>query len=81
MLKWFAIPFSSGPRFVRTLHHDPPVLGCPAQHGSYFIELDKAKTAEQLYEINSHTVEKVLGPTTDFPTWGSGKETENAQGS
>ena len=23
ILKWFAIPFSSGPRFVRTLYHDP----------------------------------------------------------
>ena len=30
MLKWFAIPFSSGPSFVRTLHHDPPIcLGWP----------------------------------------------------
>ena len=37
MLKWFAIPFSSGPHFVRTLHHDPPILGGPS-----FIELDKA---------------------------------------
>ena len=26
ILKWFAIPFSSGPHFVRTLLHDPPVL-------------------------------------------------------
>jgi len=25
MLKWFSIPFSSGPHFVRTLHHDLPV--------------------------------------------------------
>ena len=42
ILKWFAIPFSSGPRFVRTLHHDPSILG--ALHGmAYsFIELDKA---------------------------------------
>ena len=30
ILKWFAIPFSSGPHSVRPLHHDPPVLGCPA---------------------------------------------------
>ena len=36
MLKWFAIPFSSGPHFVRTLHHDPPVLGGPTQQGSWF---------------------------------------------
>ena len=30
ILKWFAIPFSSGPHSVRPLHHDLPVLGCPA---------------------------------------------------
>ena len=29
VLKWFAIPFSSGPHFVRTLHHDPSILGGP----------------------------------------------------
>ena len=34
MLKWFAIPFSSGPHFVRTLHHDLSILGGPTQHGS-----------------------------------------------
>ena len=34
MLKWFAIPFSSGPRFVRTLYHDLSVLGGPAWHGT-----------------------------------------------
>ena len=34
-VKWLAIPFSSGPRFVRTLHHDP-VLGGPTRHGSLF---------------------------------------------
>jgi len=28
-----SIPFSSGPRFVRTLHHDPSILGGPTQHG------------------------------------------------
>ena len=27
ILKWFAIPFFSGPHFVRTLHHDLSVLG------------------------------------------------------
>ena len=32
--KWFAIPFSSGARFARTLHHDPPILGGPIWHGS-----------------------------------------------
>ena len=34
ILKWFAIPFSSGPCFVRTLHHDPTILGGPKWHGS-----------------------------------------------
>ena len=33
ILKWFAIPFSSGSRLVRTLHHDPSVLGGPTWHG------------------------------------------------
>ena len=33
ILKWFAIPFSSGPHSVRPLHHDPPVLGGPTRHG------------------------------------------------
>ena len=30
IVKWLAIPFSSGPLSVRPLHHDPPILGCPA---------------------------------------------------
>ena len=34
ILKWFAIPFSSGPHSVRTLCHDPSVLGGPTRHGS-----------------------------------------------
>ena len=34
IMKWFAIPFSSGPLFVRTLHYDPSILGGPAWHGS-----------------------------------------------
>ena len=42
IVKWFAIPFSSGPRFVRTLHHDLSVLDAPTQHGHSFTELDKA---------------------------------------
>ena len=33
-LGWFAIPSSSGSRFVRTLCYDPSVLGGPAQHDS-----------------------------------------------
>ena len=34
ILTWFAIPFSSGPRFVRTLHHALSFLGGPTWHGS-----------------------------------------------
>ena len=34
ILEWIAISSSSGPRFVRTLHYDPSVLGGPAWHGS-----------------------------------------------
>ena len=41
---------------------------------------DNPQTAEQLDRINSHTGKKVLGPITDFPTLGSGKETDNPQG-
>ena len=41
ILKWFAIPFSSGLHFVRTLHYDPPVLGGPTRMAHNSIELDK----------------------------------------
>ena len=41
ILKWFAIPFSSGPHSVRPLHHDASILGAP--HGILsFIELGNA---------------------------------------
>ena len=40
ILKWFAIPLSSGPHCVRPLHHDPPILGGPL--GMAKFELDKA---------------------------------------
>ena len=42
ILKWFPIPFSSGPCFIRALHHDPSVLGGPTCMTHSFIELDKA---------------------------------------
>ena len=38
------------------------------------------QTGEQLYQRSSLTVVKVLGPTADYPTWGSSKGTENPQG-
>ena len=40
ILKWFAIPFSSGPHSVRLLHHDLSVLDGPTRHGC-FTELHK----------------------------------------
>ena len=42
IMKWFAIPFSSGPHSVRPLHHDLSVLGGPTRRWLSFIELDKA---------------------------------------
>ena len=35
LLEWFAISFSSGPHFLRTLHHELSILGGPVHHGSY----------------------------------------------
>ena len=40
ILKWLAIPFSSGPRSVRPLHHDPPDW-VAVQAWLGFVELDK----------------------------------------
>ena len=34
ILKCFAIPFFTGPHFVRNLHHDTSVFGGPTRHGS-----------------------------------------------
>ena len=45
----------------------------------YSHQTDNAKTEEKLYHRSSCTVAEFLGPTTDFPTWGSGKGTENPQ--
>ena len=41
---------------------------------------DKSQTEKQWHQRCSCTVAKVPGPTTDFPTWGSGTGTENLQG-
>ena len=41
ILKWFAIPFSSGPHLVRTLLYDPSILGGLHSMGHSFTELDK----------------------------------------
>ena len=44
ILKWFAISFSSGPHFVRTLHHDLPVLGGPTWHASVLLSLIRLRS-------------------------------------
>ena len=36
ILKWFAIPSATGSCSVRTLHHNPSILGGPTRHGSKF---------------------------------------------
>ena len=41
--------------------------------------VENPQTEEQLYQRNSHTIKKVLGPTADFLTWGFGKGTESPQ--
>ena len=43
-------------------------------------QADNPQTREQLHQRSSLTTAKVPGPTADFPTWGSGKGTENPQG-
>ena len=42
ILEWFAIPFSTGPHFVRTLLHDPFIFGDLHDMAHSFIDLDKA---------------------------------------
>ena len=37
ILKWFSIPFSSGPHSVRPLHHDLSILGGPTLHGFHWV--------------------------------------------
>ena len=50
VLKWFAIPFSSGPHFLRTLPHDLSILGGPTRQGSWFKGLDLIdKVPEELW--------------------------------
>ena len=62
------------------------VSGCnrPERHGVWAPPLsrqaDDPLTGEQVYQRSSHTGTRVLGPITDFPTWGSRKGNENPQG-
>ena len=41
-MKWFGIPFSSGQRFVRILHHDPSNLKALYGMAQSFMEFYKA---------------------------------------
>ena len=54
--------------------HKSPWRRLPLTHHK---AADNPQTGKQLNQRNSHTVAKVLGPRTDFPSWGSGKGTEN----
>ena len=45
ILMWFAIPFSSGPHFVRTLHLDPCRMG-PVNFQMFKLDLEKAEEPE-----------------------------------
>ena len=54
ILKWFAIPFSSGPRCVRTLHHDLSVLGGPTWHGLVSLSQTRLSSCDQIGYFISH---------------------------
>ena len=52
ILKWFAIPFSSKPCFIRTTHHDLSILGRPIQ--PYTIQISGADRAGVFENKNCH---------------------------
>ena len=54
------------------------VTVCEPHHRAH--QADDPQTREQLYQRSSCTVTKILGLTTDFPTWGSSKGIENPKG-
>ena len=72
ILKWLAIPFSSGPCSVRPLHHDPPVLDCPAGM-AWFHWVRQAKAMVfpvVMYGCESWTVKKAEHQRIDaFELW------------
>ena len=51
-LKWFAIPFSSGPYSVRPLHHDPSVLGGPTRHGLVSLSQISCGPCDQIGQVS-----------------------------
>ena len=56
MLKWFAIPFSSGQRFVRTLHTTRRSWMAPQGMAHNFTELDEAVIHGVLQSMGSQRV-------------------------
>jgi len=66
ILKWFAISFSSGPCFVRTLHHDLSILGGPTRHGSWFHRSPTSSAAEAEVEWFYEDIRE-LTPKKDVP--------------
>ena len=71
MLKWFAIPFLSEPRFVRSLHHDPYVSG--GLHGIAHSFIDLGKVVVQLNVQKTKTM--ASGPVTSWQIDGETMET------
>ena len=56
-LKWFAIPFSSGPHFVRTFHHDWSILG----HFSHWLhQLALPLTVQKASLFSTHPHQHLL---------------------
>ena len=54
--KWFAIPFFSGPHFVRTLHHDPSILGGPAWYGLAYSFIELCKPVVHVFSLASSVI-------------------------
>ena len=71
ILKWFAIPFSSGPHSVRALHHEgvitnlePDILECEVKSALESITMNKASGGDgipvELFQILKDDAIKVL---------------------
>ena len=67
ILKWFAIPFSSGPCFVRNFHHDPSVLGSPTPRWMGHGGESPIYTIYTIYIYHIYTIYTIFSPKTSFP--------------
>ena len=52
ILKWFAIPFSSGPHSVRPLHHDVSIVGGPTWHGLVSLSQTSCGSCDQTGQLS-----------------------------